>query len=325
MDIKTTLLNSLRKLAQQHTEENLGNRKDYIGASDIGYCPRKVVLEKIEPGEHDLATLLRFQRGHMAEDIIAMAFNAAGYSNFERQVEIVVECDAPLKVHIDFVFTSRIHKIKSILEVKSVSVIPDGPYSSWETQLYVQMGALARKYPEHEIRGSVLALDLAGGDVGFFNGYVPQNNLFDGLVRRAETIWSDYQGCLKGTKKDLPTEVSPLCGFCDHLLSCPKFTAEAVPQLDDSVTSLLGMQREERHLQEKIAQVKKQLLGVVGRKGPILSGGCFLQKATRSRKYLDTEKLSAFLAENGCVLADYQEDRPFSFLEVRKNKKAKEE
>ena len=73
MDIQTTLLTSLRKLAEQHTIETLGDRRDYLGASDIGYCPRKIILEKIHPGEHDLATLLRFQRGHMAEDIIARA------------------------------------------------------------------------------------------------------------------------------------------------------------------------------------------------------------------------------------------------------------
>ena len=63
MDIKTTLLTSLRKLAKQHTEETLGDRSNYLGASDIGYCPRKVILEKINPTEHDLATLLRFERG----------------------------------------------------------------------------------------------------------------------------------------------------------------------------------------------------------------------------------------------------------------------
>jgi len=62
MDIHKTLLASLQKLARQHTEETLGNRSDYLGASDIGYCPRKVILEKINPSEHDLATLLRFQR-----------------------------------------------------------------------------------------------------------------------------------------------------------------------------------------------------------------------------------------------------------------------
>lgn len=99
MDIHNTLLTSLRKLARQHTEETLGDRRNYLGASDIGYCPRKTILERIHPGEHDLATLLRFQRGHMTEDIVAMAFSAAGFNNYERQVEIAIEGDMPLSIN----------------------------------------------------------------------------------------------------------------------------------------------------------------------------------------------------------------------------------
>jgi len=318
MDMQTTLLTSLRKLARQHTEDTLGDRRDYLGASDVGYCPRKVILEKIQPGEHDLATLLRFQRGHMAEDIIAMAFTAAGYNNFERQVEVVMEGDVPLKAHIDFVFTSTIHKIKSILEIKSTGNIPEGPYSSWESQLYIQMGALANQYPDYTIRGAVLALDLADGEVGFFNGYVPQKTIFHGLMERAGSIWSDYQALLQGEERNLSTEVSPLCGFCSHLTTCPKFVAEEVPQLAGSVKSLQEMQAREKGIQTEIKHLKKQLLAVVEQKGPITSGGCLLKKATRTRKYLDTDRLQAFLAENGIPLGEYQEDRSFSFLEIRK-------
>jgi CRISPR-associated exonuclease Cas4 len=322
MDMQTTLLTSLRKLALQHTEDTLGDRRDYLGASDVGYCPRKVILEKIQPGEHDLATLLRFQRGHMAEDIIAMAFTAAGYTNFERQVEVVIEGDVPLKAHIDFVFTSTIYKIKSILEVKSTGNIPEGPYSSWESQLYIQMGALANQYPDYAIRGAVLALDLADGEVGFFNGYVPQETIYHGLLQRAGSIWSDYQALLQGEEREIETEVSPLCGFCSHLATCPKFAAEEVPQLADSVNSLQELQAREKGIQAEIKQLKTQLLAVVEQKGPITSGGCFLKKATRTRKYLDIDRLQAFLSENGIPLGEYQEDRSFSFLEIR-NKSAK--
>ena len=184
MDIKNTLLTSLRQLAKQHTEETLGDRSDYLGASEIGYCPRKVILEKINPSEHDLTALLRFERGHMAEEIIAKVFTAAGFTNFEQQVEILVDGDVPIKAHIDFVFTSEIHKIKSVLEVKSTSNIPDDPYGSWESQIYLQMGALAEKYPDHTIRGAVIALDLANGEVAFYNGYNPQEIIFHRIEKK---------------------------------------------------------------------------------------------------------------------------------------------
>ena len=120
----------------------------------------------------------------MAEEIIANAFAAAGYTNFERQVEVAVDGKVPIKAHIDFVFTSEIHKIKSVLETKSTSNIPDDPYGSWESQLYVQMGALAEKFPDYTIRGAFIALDLANGEVEFFNGYSPQKTIFAGLLKK---------------------------------------------------------------------------------------------------------------------------------------------
>ncbi len=329
MDIQTTLLTSLRKLANQHTIETLGDRSDYLGASEIGYCPRKVILKKIHPSEHDLATLLRFQRGHMAEDIIAKAFTAAGYSNFEQQVEVCLPGDVPLKAHIDLVFTSKIHKIKSILEIKSTSRIPDGPYGSWESQLYIQMGALAEQHPNYSIKGGVLTLDLAHGEVAFFNGYEPQETIFKGLMERAGMIWSDYQALLRGNdvvqrgvEAQMKTEVSPLCGFCDHITSCPKFETEEVPQLAVPVEALQDLQLRDKNLQGEIKKIKRQLLAVVEEKGPIISGGCILKKATRSRKHLNVDRLESFLSESGVAIDEYQENRSFSFLEIRKVKAA---
>ena len=43
----------------------LGNRTEYVGASDVGQCPRKVVLSKTQPVPHDSQTLIRFERGNL--------------------------------------------------------------------------------------------------------------------------------------------------------------------------------------------------------------------------------------------------------------------
>jgi CRISPR-associated exonuclease Cas4 len=323
MDIKNTLLTSLRKLAQQHTKETLGDRSDYLGASEIGYCPRKVILEKINPTEHDLTALLRFERGHMAEEIIAKVFTAAGFTNFEQQVEILVDGDVPIKAHIDFVFTSETHKIKSVLEVKSTSKIPDDPYGSWESQIYLQMGALAEKYPDHKIRGAVIALDLANGEVAFYNGYNPQDMIFAGLKRKAEAIWSHYQAMRNGKDVELATEPDLLCGFCNHLITCPRFEAEDVPHLASIVDELRQLQQSEQQLKDKIAPCKQKIFAIVQQKGSIKSAGCILRKATRSRKHLIIDRLESFLADHGSSIGEFQEDRPFSFLEIKKAKAAK--
>lgn len=57
----------------------LDDRAAYLGASDIAACPRKTIFSKINPHEANLGPLLRFRRGHMAEDIVAAAFSAVGF------------------------------------------------------------------------------------------------------------------------------------------------------------------------------------------------------------------------------------------------------
>jgi CRISPR-associated exonuclease Cas4 len=189
------------------------------------------------------------------------------------------------------------------------------------------MGALAKQPPEYSIKGAVLTLDLAHGEVAFFNGYEPREMIFNGLMERAGTIWSHYQAMLRGNtlvregiELEMKTEVSPLCGFCDHIATCPRFETEDVPQLAGVVEALQQLQAREKKMQGEIKKLKNHLLAVVEQKGPIKSGGCFLRKATRSRKYLDMNRLEAFLAESGTVLEEYLENRSFSFLEIRKTK-----
>lgn len=318
MDIRDTLLTSLRKLAQQHTEETLGDRGSYLGASDIGSCPRKTILSKISPVEHDLATLLNFQRGHLTEDIVADAFTAAGYNNFKRQVEVVYDGNVPIKAHLDFVFFSKKAKTLSVLEVKSPGKTPDTPFSSWESQLYLQMGLLAENYPNYTVeKGAILCLNLACGEVAFFNGYTPEESIFNGLVDRARKLWSDYQGMVNGENIELDTEVSPLCGYCNYISTCPRFEAEEVPELAGLVNELVDLQNKQKELGKEIDHHKKGLLTLVEQRGPIKTGGHFLRKVNRSRKVLYTDKLENFLSENGCSLKEFQIERSYSFLEVK--------
>ena len=86
--LMTTLQAALQQLATRHTVEKLGDRSTYLGASDIGACPRKTILGKCNHQEAYLVTLLRYRRGHMAEDIVATALTAAGFTNFKQQVEV---------------------------------------------------------------------------------------------------------------------------------------------------------------------------------------------------------------------------------------------
>jgi len=324
MDMKTLLLTSLQTLGKQHTQETLGDRSSYLGASDIGNCPRKVIFEKLIPSDHDLATLLRFQRGHMAEDIVANALIAAGYANFDRQVEVIASGTTPVKVHIDFVFTTNNPKLKAILEIKSVSSIPDVPYASWESQLYMQMGALKEQFPDYQIKAAVLAIDLGSGEVGFFNGYTPEDTMYAGLLGRASKIWTDYQFMAIGHPVQPATEPSNLCGYCNHLTTCPRFVAEEVPELEEAVTELQRLQEEAKSLEAQIGPRKSDLFKIVDQAGhPIKANGTILSKAIRSRKSFDMNRLTAFLTEQGISTSEFQEESSYSFLEMKRSKVTK--
>lgn len=193
-ELMTTLQAALQQMAGQQTLETLGDRATYLGASDIGSCPRKTILNKLNTPESDLVTLLRFRRGHMAEEIVASAFTVAGFTNFRRQIEVRHPGTVPVMAHLDFVFISEARKTMAVLEVKSPESIPEHPYGAWESQLYLQMGLLADSYPDYTVeKGAILAVNFGKEGMQLFNGYTPQTLIYEGLIDRATNIWNQYQ------------------------------------------------------------------------------------------------------------------------------------
>jgi CRISPR-associated exonuclease Cas4 len=314
-----TLQTALQQLAVQHTVETLGDRAAYLGASEIGACPRKTILSKLNPPQADLVTLLRFRRGHMAEDIVAAAFTAAGFTNFQRQVEVRAPGDVPVMAHIDFVFTSAARKTMAVLEVKSPETLPEQPFGSWETQLYLQMGLLAAANPGYTVeKGAILAVNFGASGMALFNGYTPQPTLFEGLMGRARNIWDEYRQVMTDASAIPAMEIGPLCGYCPFIADCPKFDVEEVRELTESVEIITELQKQQKDLNAEIDLRKKDLLAIVSARGPIKAYGRLLQKATRNRKTLDLIRLADFLKGYGQSLADFQATSTYSFLEIKK-------
>ena len=321
--LKAIIYHGLTQISEQHTKETLGDRSQYLGASDIGHCPRKVIMERINKPDHDLATLLRFRRGHVAEDVIADIYTAAGFK-FERQVEVDISTEStPILVHIDFVFTSK-DKVKYVLEVKSGN-IPDTPYGSWESQLHLQMGALARKYPDHTIKGVILSIDLSKGDVEFFNSYTASPELFNGLVQKAESIWNDYQLMLDGQQTDVELSPGPLCGFCSVIKTCPAFEVEdyPAPEMDKYIHEFQGYRNLESEYKTKVSSHKESIRRTVSARGPFRAGGFIFKNVTRSRKNLDKGRLEEFLNDHGTSYSEFEEPSSYTFLDIKKLPKGK--
>lgn len=318
-ELMITLQAALQQLASQQTVDTLGDRSSYLGASDIGSCPRKTILNKLNRPEADLVTLLRFRRGHMAEEIVASAFTTAGFTNFQRQVEVRHAGVVPVVAHLDFVFITEARKTMAVLEVKSPENIPEHPYGAWETQLYLQMGLLADSYPDYTVeKGAILAVNFGKQGMQLFNGYTPQTLVYEGLMDRAATIWNQYQQYAAGEPITPVMEAGPLCGYCPFLIDCPKFEAEEVQELGESVEILTELQKHQRDLESEIGMRKSDLLGIVNQRGPLKAHGQLLRKAVRSRKVLDTDRLNQFIQGYGHSLADFQKSSSYSFLEIRK-------
>ena len=303
------LANSLLQLSHKHTEEILGDRSEYIGASELGQCPRKVVLGKLNPTEPDLATLLRFKRGHMAEDLVAEALSENGKYIPQREVEVTTDDPVPIKGHIDFLFQG---KTLGVLEVKSVTSIPDSPYESWEMQLHAQMGLLALERPQAQIKGAILAIDLLNGGMQLFNGYVPNEELFQRLLQKAQHIWQ----CLtEGAEPEV--EAGPLCAYCDNKADCPALDGEDVPEgLTPTVKAFLEAREAKRKAEAEYKDLQEKLISIFGER-PFKAEGKMLQKITRSSVRYDYKGIAKALEPTGRTLDEFKTTNSYSYIQVK--------
>jgi hypothetical protein len=148
--------------SRQDTQEQLGDRSQYVGMSDIGKameCLRSAVADKagisgkIQPNEIPALTpgnlkqvlikQITLQRGHWQEYGIQKAIDSTR-AHCIPQLEISTDYHGvPVKAHLDFtIVRNNPHPTVRILELKSNEHIPDHLYVSYEAQIYGQTGLL---------------------------------------------------------------------------------------------------------------------------------------------------------------------------------------
>jgi len=239
-------------LAKKRTASELGDRATYIGASDVGgACIRKAVLSKLEPVDHDLSTLIKFERGHLTEIILTACFDEFKKYKYVSQKEVIHPQNPKLKCHIDFMFHNKNLSKILVVECKSVSAIPDEPYDSWVSQVQFQMGLLKLNYPDSVIKGSIIAIDLNTGKIAEFSGYKPNDILFATLLQRAGKIQAYVE---TEDTRNLPVSDSLLCGFCSYKTDCSLFSgSDPIP---DDLKATIGRYKK---IQEKQKELKKQI------------------------------------------------------------------
>lgn len=213
--LKALMFHGLSASMAAHTARDLGDRRTYVGASDVSGCIRKAALGKRSPGGETLAGLLRMRRGHVAESIFRDVFEAAGVPH-RYQVEAVHPQEPWIKAHVDFVLEEGGRPVA--FEVKTTDGVPSSPHAGWVRQLHQQMGllTLAEGLPA---AGMVAVLDVNSGDVGLFNGYTHDPEVFEALLEKARRIRFLVESGEEPGPGD--TERGPLCGWCRFLSGCP--------------------------------------------------------------------------------------------------------
>ena len=248
MAFKEFLEMELAKVSKEETENTLGNRADYIGASDISGCLLNAYFSKKENVEYELNKLLIFERGHIAEQIIEKALKSKGL-NYTTQYEITDEVlGVPVKAHLDFVIETKSELV--VLEIKTTNRTLETPYSSWLLQIQFQMGLL-KKTTGKNVRGFVIALDLNSGNLMEFPAEFDEN-LFNAALKKAEALANAM------LTDELPEPEEQLyCSSCPFKNKCPLFNqVEEEIESDEIIFSVETLKELEAQKKELDTQVK---------------------------------------------------------------------
>lgn len=252
----------LRRVSKGETENTLGNRADYIGASDIASCLLNSFLSKKENIEYDLDKLLIFERGHIAERIIEKALKSKGL-NYISQYEVIDEVlGVPVKAHLDFVIETK--KEIVVLETKTTNRILETPYSSWVLQIQFQMGLL-KKTTNKNVRGYIIALDLNSGSLMEFPIEFDKN-LFNIAINKAEKL---AEAML--TDEAPEPEEQLYCSSCPFKGQCPLFS-ETKEEIENdeilfSVEKLKELEAQKKEIETQIKAIKADLEAFFKEKG----------------------------------------------------------
>ena len=312
MELKDTIYNGISKLLSKSSEENLGNRSKYIGASEINTCPLKVYYQKTDPvlfDAHEQEVV--FLRGHIAQEIIEKALKAMN-KRFKTEVEVVHPDFSFLMAHIDILFETK----REYFVVECKSGDSNTCQESWVKQLQFQMGLLKLNNPEKEIKGTIVHVNVKTGEINVYNSFTPDES-FEQMVQKGLYIWN----CIR---KETPPKPQPdyLCGWCSHNSECSvwqegkemEVSPEIKAKLDEffmTKTALNGLKKEEKKLKEELSAIFPN--------GKFDVGGYLIKKSEITSRRLDNNKLSELYPE---VAADENlyNETSYEKLEIKKKK-----
>lgn len=223
---------NLSKVLKEETLKTLGNRSEYIGASDIGSCLRKAYLSKTQNEVHSVKQQIIFERGHLSEGIVEKMIKGTPY---KEQVEVIGKTNNgfPVKAHIDFVVDFGSECV--VIEAKSTSIEVDEPYDSWILQVQLQMGLLKSQCDKENknVRGYIIAINV---NTGWYKAFEvkPNKTLFDIAMNNANILANGL------VNKQCPDGDEQLyCSSCSFKGNCPAINRGFVEQLPNDVKKVV--------------------------------------------------------------------------------------
>jgi hypothetical protein len=332
------LQRGLVQVANARTEGSLGDRSVYIGASDLAKgCFRQAVLDKLVPRPtHSLSELLTFERGHWQEEGLKAAFEANG-AKILHQLEIAFTTGkgTQCRFHLDLVIITKTKTI--IVESKSFRSTPaDAPYESHKAQISMQVAAFDRFWdqPAFRLAGSETELVsfpeliaekfsspiekkvegwllCVGADKAQpYGPYDPgTDEYWAEVLNYADTLWDAVSR--QSSKVRYKKGLYPLCDYCAHAQSCPKFDGQELEQYADGLqtfqvikASIKCLKNQEEELKENLIAVYKQLDGKLNGYLQTSAGSFCVRQETRNS--IRKEKLIQALSGRGFSPSDVE-------------------
>ncbi len=251
------------------------DRNKGASASEMG-CARQTVENLKNPPVHSPKQLRVFERGHVYEIMVESYLVANGYrkvtpADFPAAVgpcfvggvgnQLTLEHPTlPVGAHTDFVAKHHNGRM-TVIETKTTDGIPSEPYGNYVEQLHLQMGLLHHKFPDADIRGSILVRDLNKGEEEEFDGYTFNQSVFDYLLKK-----SVHLGLAKQGKVVPQTQTGPLCGCCNHQSGCPAFAgASSIPAyILDIAENVERLASSKKEIEKEIDNLKNKLQEFTG-------------------------------------------------------------
>lgn len=251
--LKAKLESNFKKALAKDTEDSLGDRTEYIGASDISGCLRKSYLSKKEKSnDTSIEQLLTFERGHQFENIVEKFLYGETY---KKQVEIrdaYTSNGFKLKPHLDFVLYNPEEKTATVIEAKSTKNVIE-LYESYVLQLQLQMGLLqAQCGSDWKIDGAIFVVST---DSKYEIFEIEQNTtLFNMAMQRADEL----SQALK-TSIEPKAEIQLYCDKCPFKGDCQAITKGANNQLPFNIKATIRKLKEFQNIDKEIKNLKNQL------------------------------------------------------------------